>query len=195
VLYYRRDLWQAAYGGTRFLAGSARGRTGWPGTSCCSLVGTLPAVICALSSVIGVEAAFKDPRLVAGCLVVTGSCSFPPCSSVADSAGRDRSMRSSSGLFQRVAFSGDLAQRLDHVGGLFRRLKPEEAARFSFLLSIPAIVGAVVFKAKEVRAAGGSESSCISWASWFFRPWLGVRSPCSARHAPGRFGFRVSTAS
>jgi undecaprenyl-diphosphatase len=39
------------------------------------------------------------------------------------------------------------------AAGLFRKLKPEEAARFSFLLSVPAIIGAVVFKAKEV--AGG----------------------------------------
>jgi undecaprenyl-diphosphatase len=155
VLYYRRDLWQAAYGGTRFLAGqrTREDRLAWD-LVLLLVVGTLPAVICALLFGDRVEAAFKDPRLVSGCLVVTGLLLL---STLLVRRGQRRPGPLDAlviGLFQALSlFPGISRSGSTMAAGLFRRLKPEEAARFSFLLSIPAIVGAVVFKAKEV--AGG----------------------------------------
>ncbi len=155
VLYYRRDLWQVAYGGTRFLAGQRTGedRRAWD-LLLLLVVGTLPAVIGALLFGDRVEAAFKDPRLVSGCLVVTGLLLL---STLLVGRGQRRPGPLDAlviGLFQAVSlFPGISRSGSTMAAGLFRKLKPEEAARFSFLLSIPAIVGAVVFKAKEV--AGG----------------------------------------
>jgi undecaprenyl-diphosphatase len=40
------------------------------------------------------------------------------------------------------------------AAGLFAGVKPSEAAEFSFLLSIPAIFGAIIFKIKDLGAAG-----------------------------------------
>jgi len=40
-------------------------------------------------------------------------------------------------------------------GALFRNLDREFAARFSFLLSIPAILGATVFQVKDIMEVGG----------------------------------------
>ena len=40
---------------------------------------------------------------------------------------------------------------------LFRGIEGGEAARFSFLLSVPAIIGAVVLKAPDIASDGGIE--------------------------------------
>jgi undecaprenyl-diphosphatase len=155
VLYYRRDLWLVACGGTRFLAGrrSADDLRGWNLVTLL-VVGTLPAVIAAVLFGDRVEAAFKDPRLVSGCLVVTGLLLL----STLLVRREERQPRIVDalvvGLFQAASlFPGISRSGSTMAAGLFRKLKPEEAARFSFLLSVPAILGAVVFKAKEV--AGG----------------------------------------
>ena len=66
------------------------------------------------------------------------------------------------------------------AAGLFRKLMPKEAARFSFLLSVSAIAGAVVFKAKEVASGlGGANAGPYSWTSRFRLYSAGHRSPCS----------------
>lgn len=154
VLYYRRDLWQLARGGARFLAGRRSGDDlqAWDLVKLL-VVGTLPAVIGALLFGDRVEAAFKDPRLVAGCLVVTGLLLL---STLLVRRGQRRPGILDAavvGLFQAAAlFPGISRSGSTMAAGLFRKLKPEDAARFSFLLSIPAILGAVVFKAKEVAS-------------------------------------------
>jgi undecaprenyl-diphosphatase len=54
--------------------------------------------------------------------------------------------------------------------GYARRFRPEEAARFSFLLGIPAIAGAGALELSQVADAGGSGSSpsrsTVSWWEW-----------------------------
>jgi undecaprenyl-diphosphatase len=47
-------------------------------------------------------------------------------------------------------------------GALFRNLDREFAARFSFLLSIPAILGAAVFQTKDIIEMGGSSGIDMS---------------------------------
>lgn len=47
------------------------------------------------------------------------------------------------------------------VGGLFCKLNKETAVRFSFLLSIPAILGALVLDIKDIASAGGQTLSAF----------------------------------
>ncbi|QSX08607.1 undecaprenyl-diphosphate phosphatase [Alkalibacter rhizosphaerae] len=55
------------------------------------------------------------------------------------------------GLFQSLAITPGISRSGSTiVGGLFNGLKKEEATEFSFLISIPAVLGAVVFKGKDI---------------------------------------------
>lgn len=59
------------------------------------------------------------------------------------------------GVMQGVAIMPAISRSgLTIAGSLFRDLDREFAAKFSFLLSIPAILGAAVFQAKDILEAG-----------------------------------------
>lgn len=60
------------------------------------------------------------------------------------------------GVMQGVAIMPAVSRSgLTISGALFRNLDREFAARFSFLLSIPAILGAAVFQVKDIMEVGG----------------------------------------
>ena len=64
------------------------------------------------------------------------------------------------GLFQAMAvFPGISRSGATISAGLFRRLDRDFAARFSFLLSIPAILGALVLQGRDLIAYGMPDSS------------------------------------
>lgn len=61
------------------------------------------------------------------------------------------------GLMQGAAILPAISRSgLTISGALFRKLDREFAARFSFLLSIPAILGATVFQLKDIAEAGST---------------------------------------
>ncbi len=63
--------------------------------------------------------------------------------------------RSSIGLFQALAlFPGISRSGSTIIGGMFRKLSREEAFNFSFLLSIPATLGATALKMKDGNLNG-----------------------------------------
>lgn len=63
------------------------------------------------------------------------------------------------GLFQVMAILPGISRSGSTIsGGLLVRLRGEEAVRFSFLLSIPVILGAIVFEAKDVLEQAGALS-------------------------------------
>lgn len=60
------------------------------------------------------------------------------------------------GVMQGVAIMPAVSRSgLTISGALFRKLDREFAARFSFLMSIPAILGAAVFQVKDILEVGG----------------------------------------
>lgn len=60
------------------------------------------------------------------------------------------------GIMQGLAIAPAISRSgLTISGALFRNLDREFAARFSFLMSIPAILGAAVFQAKDIMELGG----------------------------------------
>jgi undecaprenyl-diphosphatase len=61
------------------------------------------------------------------------------------------------GLFQAVALVPGISRSGATLsGGLFRGLNRNFVVRFSFLLSIPAILGALVFQIRDLGEAGSS---------------------------------------
>jgi undecaprenyl-diphosphatase len=117
-------------------------------------VGTLPAVVAALLFGDFVEQSFEDLWVVAVALCVTGvlllfSRRFSGTGrELADVGFADALFV---GIFQSVALLPGISRSgTTIVSGLGRGLAHGSAARFSFLLSIPAILGAAVFNLREV---------------------------------------------
>jgi undecaprenyl-diphosphatase len=156
VLYFRRDVaW--LLDGLRALAGRRGGErealrwVGW------ILVGSVPAGIAGLLWADRVEVAFRDPVLVAALLVLTGlvllSTRFLPAAS--------RRLSGRIAILVGLAQAASLLPGISRSGwtiaaGLALGLRAEEAARFSFLLAIPAVAGAVLFSIKDLGGAVAS---------------------------------------
>lgn len=69
------------------------------------------------------------------------------------------------GVFQAVAVLPGISRSGSTiVGGIFFGLKRENAVRFSFLLSIPAILGALVMDIKDVFSMGAQDAGALSVA-------------------------------
>jgi undecaprenyl-diphosphatase len=116
----------------------------------CLVIGTLPAVILGLLFKNLVETSFKNSQLVSLMLVCTGFFLFLTRFSKAkkDSVGFLDSLII--GLAQGLALLPGISRSGWTISaGLFRGIKGNKAAEFSFLLSLPAILGASVLKLKE----------------------------------------------
>jgi undecaprenyl-diphosphatase len=116
----------------------------------CLVIGTLPAAILGLLFKNSVETSFKNSQLVSLMLMCTGFFLFLTRFSKAkkDSVGFLDSLII--GIAQSLAlFPGISRSGWTISAGLFRRIKGNKAAEFSFLLSLPAILGASVLKLKE----------------------------------------------
>lgn len=142
--YFRRDLWQLARGFQPPGRGGAAARweLGYLGLA------TVPAVVVALALGDNVEAAFEDVHFTGMMLLVTTTVLV---------LSRWAKRREGARLTWAIALVIGLAQSLailpgisrsgiTIVTGLWLGLKPEEAARFSFLMAIPAILGAGIFQ-------------------------------------------------
>lgn len=115
------------------------------------IVGTIPAVIAALLFEDFFEEAFSSPVMTSVMLLVTGlillSTRFAKLKSLPLNIPRSVII----GVGQALAIMPGISRSGTTIStGLFLGLKPYEAAEFSFLLSIPAILGAIVFKFKSV---------------------------------------------
>ncbi len=73
------------------------------------------------------------------------------------------------GLFQAFALIPGISRSgTTMVGGLFRGLKKEDAVEFSFLLSLPAVLGATLLKLKDIAGLSSSGVSTGTLAVGFF---------------------------
>jgi len=168
VLYYRRDLLDLAAGSARYLRGS-RGVAERGAFRLVSLLAlaTAPLVVAGLLLGGAVESAFEDPRLVCAALLVTGLLLLstrlarrgdrPPGPAGALLVGALQA----AALLPGISRSGSTI-----AGGLFAGLAPAEAARFAFLLSIPAITGAGVYGIRDL-ADGFAGSGLGSYSAGF----------------------------
>ncbi|NLY10439.1 MAG: undecaprenyl-diphosphate phosphatase [Firmicutes bacterium] len=116
-------------------------------------IGTIPAVIVALLLESQIEGLFAAPGLTGIVLLITGGVLFITERYSKIIALKGKSLKESVsildgliiGIGQAFAIVPGLSRSGTTIGfGLWRGLRREEAARFSFLLSIPAILGATV---------------------------------------------------
>jgi undecaprenyl-diphosphatase len=160
VVYFWRDLWAIATGVIRSALRRADGRDRMNGRlALLLLIGSFPAAAVGTLLEGLVEGLFKRPAFVAGQLVLTAVLLL-----VGEAVYRRRREEDRRGIdevtvadavtmgaLQALAISPGISRSGATItGGLFRGLAREAAARFSFLLSIPAILGAAVVAVPDV---------------------------------------------
>jgi undecaprenyl-diphosphatase len=154
IVYFWRDLWEMAVGVVRSAVGGGeerdRDRARLAGLL---LVGSIPAALAGLLLESFFERLFERPGFVAGELLATAALLL--AGEAVYARPRPERRREidritvidalTMGVLQAVAISPGISRSGATItGGLFRGLSREAAARFSFLLSIPAIAGAAV---------------------------------------------------
>jgi len=166
---------------------SADGRLAWQ-----IVVGTVPIVIAGLVLKKHIEGDLRSLYVIASALIAVGILM-----AVIDRHAAGRAGRALATLTYRDAILIGLGQTLALVPGVSRSgaticvalllgLTRSDAARFSFLLSIPAIAGAGLFEARAAftelgrsalpaLAVGTGVAAVVGYASiaWFLR-WLGT---------------------
>jgi len=126
------------------------------------VVGTLPAVVVALAFYQSLTGLFQQPYFAGAMLLVTGTILFV----VERFPARQRSIGSvglKDGLFVGCAQALAILPGISRSGttisaGLLRGFERQSAARFSFLLTIPAILGGMVLAIRDL-ASGQVETA------------------------------------
>lgn len=157
MVYLRREV-------ALLLSGLKPGSTGTAGRRLIMLLvlGTIPAVIAALLFKDAIEASFEKLSVVGIALVCTGVWLLVT-SRATHVTGGTRTLEQLDtkdavfvGLCQSVALVPGISRSGSTIGaGLLRGLAHGTAARFSFLLSIPAILGATVFNLRDAAFVSG----------------------------------------
>jgi undecaprenyl-diphosphatase len=175
IIYFRKDIARILSAWFRSLTDrAARGemdaRMGW-----LVIVGPIPIGVLGLTLKDAIEGPFRDLRLIAVNLIVLGLVL-----GVADwlvrrdaTGGRHRAVRERKTLEQLSVRDGlvyGLCQAMALVpgvsrsgatitGGLFLGYRREAAARYSFLLAIPAVLASGLYELTEI----GGEDTHVSW--------------------------------
>ena len=152
VVYFRRDLIEMV----RQLLDPNRG--GYLRSWAWMIVaGTIPAGILGLTLKSWVEAALDSLFVVGVCFLFTGLMLWL-ASRARDAVRTDADLELADaltiGTFQALALLPGVSRSgMTISSGVFlRRIRPDVATRFSFLLGIPAIVGALILEGKDVAA-------------------------------------------
>lgn len=175
VLVYRRSLLKIARDAL----------SGHPRELLLIAVGTLPIVLVGLFAKDAIEELFDSPRAAAFGLLGTAAVL------VVGERGRNRAESSEPlelgigqalllGCAQAVAILPGVSRSGSTIAaGLTMGLAPDRAARFSFLLSIPAICGAAILQLKDYGedTAGTPDVGVLIWAVLFagFVGWGALR--------------------
>ncbi|MBK1789900.1 undecaprenyl-diphosphate phosphatase [Persicirhabdus sediminis] len=147
LIYFRAQLWRMTQSLLTFRDESLRDdrmRIMWLG------IATVPAVIAALLFGDWFKAAYNNPVMVSSLLLVTGTVLFAP----RVLKGRERKEGLGSSLIMGIGQACAILPGISRSGstiaaGLVSGVKPERAAEFSFLMSIPAIAGGLVMALKD----------------------------------------------
>jgi undecaprenyl-diphosphatase len=163
LIYFREDLWRifkAWVGGLRD-PGARRtldARLGWY-----IILGTIPIGILGLALKNPIEHQFRSLYLIGASLIVGGVV----LAWIDITARRERPIEAldeRDGAFIGIAQALALVPGVSRSGatisaGLLRGLTREAAARYSFLLSVPAVVLSGLFELKDVGNGGGASAA------------------------------------
>ena len=159
LAFYGKDLWRVARDWASSLIGKGSGdgaaRTGW-----LLILGSIPAGVAGVFLGDLIEEMFAAPKLAACALLVTGG--ILRFARPKKDAGRGESEMTPKdalfiGAFQAFAVIPGISRSGATIAAaLMRGVEREQAARFSFLLSVPAISGAFLLKMKDLEGALGA---------------------------------------
>jgi len=171
LIYFWQDLWRIAQGVWQGLRqgqplGNADARLGWY-----IVAGTVPVLIVGLTLEEFINGIFERPLYAAFFLMITAGLL------VLGERLRSGEMALSGigwqdaviiGLFQTLAlFPGISRSGSTITGGLWRGLDRETAARFSFLLGVPAILGAGLLSVLDLIQSGDLASQAAVYLGAF----------------------------
>ncbi len=158
LLYFRRDIWRITVAWLRGLTNREARRTrdslmGWY-----IALGTVPVVVIGVAFSDQIETTLRSLYIVALALIVGGlvmivverlATRLRPIESVGWKDGLVVGLAQALALIPGVSRSGSTI-----VAGLVMGLDRPAAARFSFLLSVPAVVLSGVYQLKDIGGAG-----------------------------------------
>jgi len=157
LVYFRHDIVQLLRAWVegirrRDLLGTTESRLAW-----FVLIGTLPVVVLGFLFKHAIETSLRSLYVVAGSMIVLALL-LAAAELTARHARRLEDMNWKDGwiigLWQAVALiPGSSRSGTTLTGGLWRALRREDAARYSFLLSIPATTAAGLFELRHLRHA------------------------------------------
>jgi len=165
LLYFRKDIWRIIVAWLGSLGGKRKGdpdaRMGW-----LIIVGSIPIVVLGLLFQDDIETTLRDLRIVATALILFSLILF-----WADRVGAKKRELTDLTVGHGIAFG--LAQAMALVPGvsrsggtitmgLFLGYTREAAARYSFLLAVPAVLGSGFFQAYEALT-GDVEGAGVAW--------------------------------
>ena len=158
VAYFRRELWAIAVGTARVMARRGRGEDHVQARmALLLLVGSVPAAAAGLLLEPFFTGLFEEPQIAAILLLGTAALLLAG-EAIHDRQGEPRRGLEDLGVvdaltvgaFQALAIAPGISRSgATIVAGLGRRLERDVAARFSFLLGLPAIVGAGILKVPD----------------------------------------------
>ncbi len=157
-------VWVYAADLRRMVAALLRPPATWPGdpdarTALLVLAGTVPTGVIALAFRPAFEAMFNSLTAVAGFWLLTAAILWYADDRLAPGGRGPAAMTLADALFVGVLQGAAVAPGLSRsgltlAGGLVRGIERATAARFSFLLSLPAVTGAVLLDVKDIVSGG-----------------------------------------
>ena len=122
-------------------------------------IGSIPAGIAGLTFHDQISGSLRSPKVIAAMLVIFGIVMY-----LSERAKKRKKMDKISigdailiGLAQSVALVPGVSRSgVTIAAGLMRGVKREEAARFSFLLSMPAVFGATLLEGRKLLKSGAN---------------------------------------
>jgi undecaprenyl-diphosphatase len=125
------------------------------------VVATVPTIVIGLTLQTTAEALFSSPGFAAGALIVNGSLLLMTSLAPQSSRGaKDLKVRDALliGVMQGFAVLPGISRSSNTIAtAMFLGVRGDIAAQFSFLLSIPAVAGAVAFKLRDFYGTSGTE--------------------------------------
>ena len=168
VVYFRRDvrwLFRGFLGGLRHrqFGQNIEQRLPW-----FIVIGTIPAVLIGVAFEGVIESTLRTPEVIVVTLVV-GGLLFLFVERVSKQVGgvEDLTLRKALviGVAQSIALIPGVSRSgITIIAGMSQQIRREQAARFSFLLSIPVMIGAGVKKALDVQSVSYGVSEVLALA-------------------------------
>jgi undecaprenyl-diphosphatase len=150
LLYFRKDIWDLVLNVFKKIRDPQKTKL-----TLALVIGTIPAIIFGLLLQDYMDTVFRNPALVSLTLIIGAGIMF-----YADKVLEKRTVPAENltfkkglivGLFQALALVPGMSRSgMSISGGYFLGLSKETAVRFSFLLSIPIIVGSGLLKVKDI---------------------------------------------